>query len=80
MGFSLSKHLQDEVLKLVSSKEWDPEQATPIPDTPGMVLVKHGTMAFQERMASKGVFMIPVEVEVTSDGVRVKILCFVCTQ
>ncbi len=80
MGFSLSKDLQDKVLKLVSSKEWDPEQATPIPDGDGFVLVKHDTDAFRERMAAKGVFMIPVEVEGTSDGVRVKILCFVCTK
>lgn len=80
MGFSLSKHLQDEVLKVVSAKEWDPEQATPIPDTPGMVLVKHGTKAFQERMASKGVFMIPVTVKVMSEGMEVESLCFVCTK
>lgn len=80
MGFSLSKGLEEEVAKLASSTDWDPEMATPIPGTPGMVLVKHGSNAFLERKAARGVFMIPVQVIDKSGGSEAKLLCFVCTK
>ena len=80
MGFSLSKNLEEEVVKLVNSKDWDPELATPLPDTPGMVLVKYGSKACLERKAAKGVFMIPVQLIDRSGGDEVTLLCFVCTK
>ena len=80
MGFSLAKNLEEEVVKLVNSKDWDPELATPIPDTPGMVLVKHGSKAFLERQAAEGIFMIPLQLVDKSCGVEVKLLSFVCTK
>jgi hypothetical protein len=80
MGFSLSKRLEEEVVKLVNSKDWDPEQATPIPNSPGFMLVKHGTNAFHERMAAKGIFMMPVQLGDKSCVGEVPLLCYVCTK
>jgi hypothetical protein len=80
MGFSLSKSLEEAVVKLVNAKDWDQEQATPIPNSPGFVLVKQGSQAFHERMAAKGIFMIPVQLGEKSCGAEVPLLCYVCTK
>lgn len=80
MGYTLAKDLQEKVEKLVCSKDWDPEQATPIPDADGFVLVKHGTQAFHERMADRSIFKIPVSIQRISSGAKVNVLCYVCTK
>lgn len=77
MGFTLSESMEAAVKALVNSKDWDPEQATPIPDSGGMVLVKRGTKAFLERVDAGHVFMIPVKLKSQLDGET--LLCFVCT-
>jgi hypothetical protein len=79
-GFTLSADLQDKVVQMVSSADWNPETATEIPDSNGMVLVKCGSAAFHERRAAKGIFMIPVSMTGTSCGAKVELLCFVCTK
>ena len=80
MGFDLAKDVKEEVLKIVNSKDWDSEQATPIPNSDGLVLVKNGSQAFLERKGAEGVIMIPVQFIDRSAGAEVELLCFVCTK
>jgi hypothetical protein len=80
MGFTLSKDLQDKVIQMVSSPDWDEEAAAVLPDCEGMVLVKSGTKAFHERLGTKGIFMIPVTMSGVANGVPGELRCYVCTR
>ena len=79
MGFSISKHVQEKIIELVSQEVWDPEVASLIPDCNGLVLVKFNSKAFHERIAKKGIFKIPFTLNGTLDGNPVEMQFFVCT-
>ena len=80
MGFKLSQSIQEEVIKLVSASDWDQEEAKLIPDADGMVLVKEGSKAFEDRRHDQGIFMIPVKMKGMSSGQEVEMIFFVCTK
>jgi hypothetical protein len=80
MGFKLSKDIQEKVVAIVSAKNWDQEQAVPIPDADGMILVKEGSPAFLDRKGNDEIFMIPVKMKGMSSGVEVELNLFVCTK
>jgi hypothetical protein len=79
MGFTLSKAVADEASKIALAMGMSDDAIT-IPDTPDMVLVKAGSKAYQERRATKGIFMIPVQLKTVTNGVEKMDLFFVCTQ
>lgn len=60
MGFTLSNSISVKAAEIALSMGAS-EDAVVIPDTPGMVLVRQGSKAFQERTDNPVIFMIPVK-------------------
>jgi uncharacterized protein (DUF169 family) len=78
MGFTLAKAVAEEASKIALIMG-ESDDAMTIPGTPNMVLVRAGSRAYSERKNSKGVFMIPVQLQTVVNGVEKQELFFVCT-
>jgi len=79
MGFTLAKDLAENAASIALSMG-DSEDAVLIPDSGDQVLVRAGSRAYRERMETKGVFMIPVELRTLVNGVEKQALFCVCTK
>ena len=79
MGFTLAKDLGEKAAKIALAIG-ESDEAVVIPDSSDQVLVRAGSRAYRERMETKGVFMIPVELRTLVNGVEKQELFCVCTK
>jgi hypothetical protein len=79
MGFTLSKHLNDQVVKLLP-EIWDSEEALVVPESEGQVLVREGSKACLERQNDPKIVMIPLKVDAIRDGKKEELVLFLCTK
>jgi hypothetical protein len=79
VGFTISRHLNDEVTKLVPAA-WDSDDPIEIPNSNGQLLVCEGSKAYLERKDVKGLFLIPVKVNAKKDGTPIEKTFYICSK